>query len=97
MEVGNQAIFPFGLQFSELSEANPSTRPRKASMTTLTDTNTLSSQKLFEHQDNRDSHRHNCSRPVPKCLSEPTHLIEQFDTLQNDLCTCVEKSFLEPT
>lgn len=95
MEVGNQAIFPFGLQFPVLSEANPSTCPRIASMTRLTDT--LLNQRLFEHRYNRDSRRRNCSRPAQKLLSEPTHLIEQFDTLQNDLCTCVEKNFLEPT
>jgi hypothetical protein len=97
MEVGNQANFPFGLQSSELSEANPSTGPREASMTRLTDTSTKINHGLFEPPEDRDLRHHNRSMPAQKALSVPTHLIERFNTFQNDLCTCVEKNFLEPT
>jgi hypothetical protein len=84
MEVGNQAFFtffPFGLQFSESTITNPSTRPCKASMTIFTSTRIQ-------------------TIPGPnelKTLSESTHLIEHFNTFPIDLCTCVERYFLEPT
>jgi len=84
MEVGNQAFFtffPFGLQFSESTVTHPSTRPCKASMTSFTNTGTLTIADPHEL----------------KPLSESTHLIEHFNTFQNDLCVCVERYFLEPT
>ena len=81
MEVGNQAFFPFGLQSSESTVTNPSTRPCKASMTIFTNTGTPAITRLHEL----------------KALSELAHLIEHFNTLQNDLHTCVERYFLKPT
>ncbi len=141
MEVGNQAFFPFGLQFSESTVTNPSTPPCKANMTRLTDTGIQTITSPHELRDNQDSLRPDSVRhdsrqtgvselnrtrplifpatglfedwnqfanpeqlkkpsrtkPEKKALSEPTHLIEHFNTLQNDLCTCVGKYLLKPT